>query len=102
MKGRSLALLFLVYLSLDVANPFMPGAVTFFEGSLEVVDAGRPARSDLPMPCPAAHPGAPSDERVLSPRSAGVAEAAPRRRRWMPVRRSVVPASDAAPTSDDH
>ena len=39
MKGRALVLSLLVYLSLDLANPLMPGAVTFVDGSLRIPGA---------------------------------------------------------------
>jgi hypothetical protein len=35
MLGRRLATLLLVYVCLEFANPFMPGAVTFEGGSME-------------------------------------------------------------------
>jgi hypothetical protein len=100
MQGRYLALSLLLYLSLDVGNPFMPGAVTFVEGSLEVVDAGRPARADLPMPPVAANAGTPREEPTLGRPAPAVAGSRPRTR--VVARRVVAAISDPAPASDDH
>ena len=99
MKGRSLALFLLVYLSLDLGNPFMPGAVTFVDGELQVVDAGRPAGLDLPIPA-AAHAVA-SQPEDPSPASPGVA-AGPPRPRWIPAPRAPAGAADPVPAPDDH
>ena len=44
MRFRRVALLVVIYLALDFANPMMPGAVQLVEGSLEMV-AGCQARS---------------------------------------------------------
>ena len=56
MLGRRLALLLFVYVSLEFANPFMPGAVTFEGGSMETakVERHRPA---APAPPPASPEG---------------------------------------------
>lgn len=103
MKGRSLALFFLLYLSLDVANPFMPGAVTFVDGAVAVVDAGRPSGLDLPMPALATHTGGPRDEPPLI-RTAATAAVAPRPQpTWVRPRYALTAAgSDQAPSPEDH
>lgn len=103
MKGRTLALTLLVYVTLDLANPFMPGAVTFVDGRLQVIDAGRPAGIDLPFPdspagvCPS--PGEITPDR-FAPRST------PDRtqpRRWMtPARRTLATGPELASPADDH
>jgi hypothetical protein len=101
MKGRLLALLLLVYLTLDVGNPFMPGAVQFVDGHLEVVDAGRPARSDLPMPAGVdaamGHRAEPPPART---RASFSALADRPRRWWVPAKRADAPAPAAS--ADDH
>jgi len=103
MKGRTLALFLLVYLSLDVANPFMPGAVTFVDGRLEVIDAGRPARTDLPVlngPS-AARPS--RGEPALTRPPARLAPTGERPPRWrIPARRGLALAPEPALSSDDH
>lgn len=102
MKGRFLALLLLVYVSLDLGNPLMPGALHFVDGRLEIVDAGRPPAAQPPTP---ATPGeaAPSwtalvQIRVPSHRVT-VDERPPL---WVPIRRLVRSGANAAPSPDDH
>jgi hypothetical protein len=41
MAASRVSLLLLVYITLDFANPLMPGAVSFDRGSVEVVNADR-------------------------------------------------------------
>lgn len=103
MKGRSLALLVVIYLTLDLGNPFMPGAAQFVDGSLEVVDAGRPARSDLPMPArvdaATGHRAEPAPARTRASFSA----LADRPRRWrVPATRTLSDAPAPASAADDH
>jgi len=103
MKGRHLALLLLVYLTLDLGNPFMPGAVQFMDGHLEVVDAGRPARSDLPLPAGVdaamGHRTEPAPSRT---RASFSAFADRPRRWWVPAKRALSDAPAPASASDDH
>jgi hypothetical protein len=102
MKGRALVLSLLVYLSLDLANPLMPGAVTFVDGSLRVVDAGRPVAVDLPAPAvslEACHwPVAPAPTRPLPCPTAGARS----HRRRVPFPRMRPLAPEAPSASDDH
>jgi hypothetical protein len=101
MKGRALVLSLLLYLSLDLGNPLMPGAVTFVDGSLRVVDAGRPAAIDLPaagrieacqsLVAPAPAPPSPCP-------TAGVRG----HRWWIPFPRMRPLAPEAPPASEDH
>jgi hypothetical protein len=103
MKGRTLALFLLMYLALDLANPFMPGAVTFVDGRIEVIDAGRPADLDLPIQgsARAADPShrAPAPARP----SWRPAPAGERLRRWqVPASRVGAIAPEPALSSDDH
>jgi hypothetical protein len=103
MKGRLLALLLLVYLTLDLGNPFMPGAVQFVDGHLEVVDVGRPARSDLPIPAGVdtamGHRAEPLPARTLASFSALADHP---RRWWVPAKRALPGAPAPASSSDDH
>ncbi len=55
---RQLFLLVLVYVTLDFANPLMPGAVTFSAGSVDVVQADRTARMARPEAADARPPAA--------------------------------------------
>jgi len=103
MKGRTLALFLLVYLGLDLANPFMPGAVTFVDGRLEVIDAGRPAGIDLPLHDSTGAAAPPRGAPVLARPSSRPAPAGERLRRWrIPASRVFAVAPEAAPSSDDH
>ena len=103
MKGRLLALLVLVYLTLDLGNPFMPGAVQFVDGCLEVVDAGRPARSDLPMPAQVEAATGPCAEPAPARTRASFSALAERPRRWeVPANRTLSDTPAPASSSDDH
>lgn len=55
---RQFFLLVLAYVTLDFANPLMPGAVTFSAGSAEVVQADRTARMARPEAAQARLPAA--------------------------------------------
>lgn len=103
MKGRSLVLFLLVYLTLDVANPFLPGAVTFVDGRLEVIDAGRPPGHELPMPDGASEAAAPHREPAVVRPSSPPAAPGARLRRWrIPARRASSTMPEPAPSSEDH
>ena len=102
MKGRALVLSLLVYLSLDLANPLMPGAVTFVDGSLRIVDAGRPVAVDLPAPAVSLDAGpspvAPAPARPVPCPTAG----ARGHRWWIPFPRMRPLAPEAPSASEDH
>jgi hypothetical protein len=103
MKGRTLALFLLVYVTLDLTNPFMPGAVTFVDGRLEVIDASRPAGIDLPVQVGAGVARPAGGEPALARPSARPATAAERSRRWrIPARRGFSIAPEPDLSSDDH
>ncbi len=50
---RRFPLLLLLYVTLDFANPLMPGAVSFEAGSIQVVQGDRTARAARPAVAPA-------------------------------------------------
>jgi hypothetical protein len=50
---RRFPLLLLLYVTLDFANPLMPGAVSFEAGSIQVVQGDRTARAARPAAAPA-------------------------------------------------
>jgi hypothetical protein len=100
---RAVALVFLAYVVLEIANPTIPGAVQLVDGAIEIVQADRarssadaaalvtpvqlwsaPVAIQLPAPSPRQRPLRPARRRAPS-----------RRRR--PVRKS----ADRAP-SEDH
>ena len=99
-----MSLLLLTYLFLDIANPMMPGAVQFVDGTIQVVqaDRARPADADLPiLAVPVRGRMIVTPDRSLAPMR--------RLRRVFPVRRRVpcrsrFPVPRAATTSgiDDH
>ena len=100
---RVVSLLLLTYLFLDIANPMMPVAVQFVDGTIQVVQADR-ARPDADLPIlavPVRGRMIVTPDRSLTPIR--------RLRRVFPVRRRVpcrsrFPGPKAATTSgiDDH
>jgi hypothetical protein len=103
---RHLAVLLLLYVTLDFANPLMPGAVRFEAGTIEVVQAGgtvRPARLEaVPAPLlvrPPAWTGAPGG--VALARLVPVSPPAPTVA-FRTVRRTPPRVSAPRPSSDDH
>jgi hypothetical protein len=50
---RRFPLLLLLYVTMDFANPLMPGAVSFEAGSIDVVQADRTARAARSAAAPA-------------------------------------------------
>jgi hypothetical protein len=102
MSPRLLIVLVVGYVTLDFANPLMPGAVRFDQGAIHSVHADRPAR-----PAP---PGV-AEARAEVPGATAVRpEAAPLRptppvpaRATPPVRRSPPSPPDSSPSmSEDH
>jgi hypothetical protein len=99
---RRVPLLVLLYVTLDFANPLMPGAVRFEAGTVESVQADRVTRlSAAVMPAPAAprtEDLLPRDE-VLLPLPAPAIPHQARRG----VRRVAAPSSDPSPSpTEDH
>jgi hypothetical protein len=50
MRFRRIALLVVLYLALDFANPMMPGAVQLVEGCLEAVSGCQSRGAEVPAP----------------------------------------------------
>jgi hypothetical protein len=103
MPVRHLVLLLALYLSLDFANPLMPGAVQFLDGSFSVVNADRVRPESPPVDAALIHHPAPG-------RADLSLETAPRYRPLVRDRRprlvlagraSHLP-PDPAPSSEDH
>lgn len=99
MFGRRLALLLLVYVSLDFANPFMPGAVSFESGFVEAAgaDRHRPAAATAATVSPPRSGPVLAPERPLPPTRPGSV-----RRRILPRARHGMPSLDLASPADDH
>jgi hypothetical protein len=104
METRRVALLLLVYVTLDFANPLMPGAVRFDDGSVDVVHADR-ARPATPAP---AVDLASSSEIVIDPRAhirppdRPNSIAQPRHHAVTRIRRSPLSSSESSAVSEDH
>ena len=104
MRFRRVTLLVLIYLTLDFANPMMPGAVHLVEGSIEMV-AGCQARSAQdPTPVVTAVPRflstvVPQREPTLS--AARVVSASPPALLLFRIRAPLEPRSTPASSSDD-
>jgi hypothetical protein len=99
--GR-LPVVLLLYVAVDFANPLMPGAVSFTDGSIEIVHAERARVGDLPgqVPrAPALDGGDPVGRSWRPPHPIPIRVAA---RRWLvPVRRGVPTRPDPPPPIED-
>lgn len=103
MRGRQLTLLLILYVSLDFADPLMPGAVRFVEGALDVVDAERARSKDSTVRLSLAPPPPRTERVVTRPVSANPVAAGHRRPPWRaPVSRACPPACDPVPSLEDH
>lgn len=104
MDASRLALLLLVYVTLDFANPLMPGAVRFDGGSVDAVhaDRGRPATPASPIDLPLSSETV--IDRVLhvraSDRPSPILE--PRRQPMTRIRRAPPSSSDLPTAAEDH
>jgi hypothetical protein len=103
MTLARLALFIAVYVSLDVSNPLLPGALTFADQSVEVRQADR-FRGQNYEAVPA--PRAPEPERLEpADQSRPVRRPLPPetlRSRWAQVARSHLSLPAAASSSEDH
>jgi hypothetical protein len=104
MSASRLALLLVVYVALDFANPLMPGAVSFEGGSVEAVDAdgARPAVPVVDLgPVPVSRTVLDRGVGIQAPR-----EPSPvpehRRHAVTRTRRAPLSSSALASPSDDH
>jgi len=104
--GRRLTLLLIVYVTLDFANPLMPGAVRFDAGGVGIVAAHGTVRPDLPAPEPeAALPVVPlvAPPPIAGSRPGAVPETLSGGDRRQPPPRGRLSASPfPSPSSDDH
>jgi hypothetical protein len=101
---RRVPLLVLIYVTLDFANPLMPGAVSFEGGSVEVVPGDRTARVGVSaMPAAVS-----SDTANMTPGERPVVRLAPvpvssRQQPFRLARRLASEPSEApAPSPEDH
>lgn len=102
MKPRHLVLALLCYVSLDFANPMMPGAVTP-DDSVEGTRVQR-MRSETPASLPAPAPAVQRIEPALPspPEATRTARMVPRSEHRTPWRRAVAPVADPAQPTEDH
>ncbi len=104
---RRFPLLLLLYVTLDFANPLMPGAVSFEAGSIEVVQGDRTARPARPAAVPVrlvtvcpSWGAVPIGATLARPASLPLR---PSSRAFRAVRRAPPPHFSAAPSpSEDH
>jgi hypothetical protein len=101
-RCRQLALLVMVYVALDLANPMMPGAVQLIGAALEAVDGCHARCDEIRAPALPAIPRATvrlaPERRPARPR---VGRAAPRVPHVGAVVRAAVEPSGTAPSSSD-
>jgi hypothetical protein len=101
MGLRLLTCVLSLYIAADLANPLMPGAVTFVDGSVQAVDVERARLVDsvAEVPVNVSLAGVEDSARVWqAPRATVIRPAV---RRPLPFRRASL-APDRPPTSEDH
>jgi hypothetical protein len=103
MTARRVSFLVLAYVTLDFANPLMPGAVSFDRGAVEIVQADR-ARSTAVVPVCIVPTPETALERVRDAHALHRASPTIHRRRDAVIRiRHAPPSSpDPAVPPDDH
>jgi hypothetical protein len=102
MARNVVAFLLLIYVALDFANPLMPGAVTFADGSVEMVPGDR-ERPTVVVPVDPALTSEPVVTRGLeAPRVARSPAALVRRPGVIRIRRAPLPSSRSSGRPEDH
>jgi hypothetical protein len=102
MGTRQLTLLVMIYVTLDLANPMMPGAVQLFGASFEKVDGYQRRAGDAqgpPLPAARRHGVCLAPPRKLALR--GAVRIAPRFSLGTNPLRAIKPSSGIAPSSPD-
>jgi len=103
MSARRFSLLLLLYVSLDVANPLMPGAVQFVDGSVEVVQADRARAESIVAPALLARvPTLGRPHVVVRTLSRSHPMTVDHRQTLLPARRPPDALSDPSSPSEDH
>jgi hypothetical protein len=104
MEARRLALplVVLVYLALDFANPLMPGAVSFGEASVEIMNGDRARVGQLPAPAEPTGPipAGPGAREIAAAPARPAPETGRRRPRWRPALRRI--RLEPPPPGEDH
>jgi hypothetical protein len=101
MGLRLLTCILALYIAADLANPLMPGAVTFVDGSVEAVDVERARVLDRVPDVPAAVSLAGAEVAAPACHARRPALIRPAVRPLIPFRRAFR-APDRPPTSEDH
>jgi hypothetical protein len=103
MAASRVSLLLLVYVTLDFANPLMPGAVSFDRGSVEVVQGDR-ARPTAVVPVCIVPSPEPVFERLRDVRAVHrpAQTVHPSRDAVIPIRHAPPSSPDPAVSPDDH
>ena len=103
MRYRFLAVALVCYLSLDLANPMMPGAFQLVGVSFESVDSSQARSEEIVAPAAAAFPAPrrvePEPRAVL--RLMGPLLEIPAFRSLAPSQRTALPAESASSVDDD-
>jgi hypothetical protein len=103
MGARRLVFLLLLYVTLDFANPLMPGAVRFDGGGIETVHADR-VRPVVPFASVVATSEKIADRAARQVRASGESDQIPEPhgRGVVRIRRMLASSSDPAAPSEDH
>jgi hypothetical protein len=103
MTLNRLSVLLILYVAADFANPLMPGAVSYPNGSVQAVHAERSRSADV---LPAAPIVASFERFELTDLRRDAPRVTPNRPvtglRLIPVRRALLTRLDAPPSSEDH
>jgi hypothetical protein len=103
MAAGRLALALLAYLALDFANPLMPGAVDFVQGTVPAVGAERARSTErVAMETPTPHDPPPPPVPSLALPGPPARAPLPRRPPRVPGRCRPRARSGPAPAADDH
>jgi hypothetical protein len=103
MPARRFALLLVLYFALDFANPLMPGAVQFVDGSVDVVHADRTRPESVPVDTALTSLPVHEQPNVLVRDPLHFDSISPDRRdHFVPVRRPPHAPSDPSSSSEDH
>ena len=103
MALSRLSVLLILYVAADFANPLMPGAVTFLDGSVQGVHVERTRFTEVSPATPASAPRERIEvlrptRHVLPPMPI-----APMAGVWLvPIRHALLVASASSPPSEDH
>ena len=103
MALSRLSVLLILYVAADFANPLMPGAVTFLDGSVQGVHVERTRFTEVPPATPAPAPRERIEVLRLTRYVLPPMPIAPMAWVWLvPIRKALLVASASSPPSEDH